>query len=115
MLSLYDLNLVHVPGKQMIQSNALSKQPNHVPEKDMDNEDITMLPGSLFIRTIDIDLHDLLVEKMMGDEFPNRMIQTLKEKGPMPIKSDLSTWEMREGLFFYNGRCYVPDNLDLQK
>ena len=64
---------------------------------------------------IDIDLHDLLVKKMMGDEFPNRMIQTLKEKGPMLMKSNLHVWETREGLLFYNGRCYVPDNLDLWK
>jgi len=112
-LSLYDLNLVHIPGKRMVQSDALSWWPDHVPEKDMDNKDITMLPGSLFIQMINIDLYNLMVEKMMGDNFPNKMIQMMKKKEPLPMKSDLHIWETREGLLFYNRRCYVPNDQDL--
>ena len=33
----------------MIQSDALSRQPAHVPENDNDNENIVILPDNLFI------------------------------------------------------------------
>ena len=72
-----------------------------------------MLPGSLFIQMINIDLYNLMVEKMMGDNFPNKMIQMMKKKEPLPMKSDLHIWETREGLLFYNRRCYVPNDQDL--
>ena len=34
----------------MIQSDALSRWPDFIPDKDMDNEDIMMLPDNLFIQ-----------------------------------------------------------------
>ena len=41
----YDLELVHTPGTRMVQSDALSRRPDHIPEQDTDNEDVTMLPN----------------------------------------------------------------------
>ena len=55
-LSEFDIKLVHTPGHKMIQSDALSRQPDFIPDKDTDNEDITMLPDNLFIQLLDIDL-----------------------------------------------------------
>jgi len=55
-LSEYDIKLVHTPGKKMIQSDALSQQPDHCPEEDNNNEDMILLPENLFINLIDIDL-----------------------------------------------------------
>ena len=40
----------------MIQSDMLSRWPDFIPDKDMDNEDITMLPDNLFIQLLDVDL-----------------------------------------------------------
>ena len=40
----------------MILSNMLSQQPDFVPEKDTDNEDIVLLPDWLFIDLINIKL-----------------------------------------------------------
>jgi hypothetical protein len=42
-------------GTKMVQSDGLSRRPDYVPENDMDNEDITMLPDDLFIGLIDTD------------------------------------------------------------
>ena len=42
----------------MVQSDALSRQPDYCPSEDNDNEDIIMLPDNLFINLIDIDLQD---------------------------------------------------------
>ena len=55
-LSEYDIKLVHTPGKKMIQSDALSQQPDHCPEEDNDNEYMILLPENLFINLIDINL-----------------------------------------------------------
>ena len=40
----------------MIQSDALSRRPDFIPDKDTDNEDIMMLPDNLFIQLLNIDL-----------------------------------------------------------
>jgi hypothetical protein len=42
----------------MIQSDALSRRPDYIPEIDEDNENITMLPDGLFINLIDVDLQN---------------------------------------------------------
>jgi hypothetical protein len=54
-LSEYDIKLIHQPGTKMIQSDALSRRPDHIPEGDDDNEDIIMLPDALFVKSINTD------------------------------------------------------------
>ena len=54
-LSEYDIQLVHMPGK-MIQSDVLSRRPDHCPEEDNDNKSMILLSENLFINLIDIDL-----------------------------------------------------------
>ena len=55
-LSEFDFKLVHIPGHKMIQSDALSRRPDYIPDEDNDNEDITMLPNNLFVNLIDVEL-----------------------------------------------------------
>jgi RNase H-like domain found in reverse transcriptase len=52
-LSEFDVKLVHQPGHKMIQSDALSQQPDLCPDEDTDNEDIVLLPDDMFIMLID--------------------------------------------------------------
>jgi hypothetical protein len=63
-LSQFDVKLVHVPGSQMIQSDALSRRADYIIGEDIDNENMTMLPDTLFVKAIDIELHDLITKKM---------------------------------------------------
>jgi Integrase zinc binding domain len=51
----------------------------------------------------------------MKDNLVNDMIKALKEKGTPPIKLLLSNWKVENGLLFFNDRCYVPDDTDLQR
>jgi hypothetical protein len=99
----------------MVQSDALSRRPDHVPKTDNDNEEVTLLPNELFLRQIDVQTCDVIIKVITKDDFPNRAIVALKEKGTPPIKSDLGAWELREGLLFFNDRCYVPTDLELRR
>ena len=40
----------------MIQSDALSRRPDFIPDKDTDNEDIIMLLDNIFLQLLDMDL-----------------------------------------------------------
>ena len=57
-LSEFDIKLVHTLGHKMVQSDALSRRPDFVPVDDDDNDDMTMLPDSLFINLIDTELQE---------------------------------------------------------
>ena len=62
MLSEYDIELIHVPRMQMVQSDALFRRPDYVLGEDTDKKDITILPDKLFIQVADTSLRDLIVE-----------------------------------------------------
>jgi len=42
----------------MIQSDALSRRPDMIPDEDNNNEDVVMLPPNLFVNLIDTELQD---------------------------------------------------------
>jgi hypothetical protein len=113
-LSQYNLNLVHVPGRQMVQSDALSRRPDHIPEGDTDNEDMTMLPETLFLRALDTDLQAEFLAQVKEDDFFGNAVEMLKKKNT-PIRSALEDWETRDDLLFYKGRCYVPKSEQLRR
>jgi len=56
-LSEFDLKLIHTPGSKMIQSDALSRQPDHITD-EIDNDDIIVLPDNIFIKMIDLELQN---------------------------------------------------------
>ena len=85
------------------------------PGKDDDNEDKTLLPNTLFVRTIDTELRSQIVENMMKDNLIKDAITALKTKGPPPIKSQLLDWKMESGLLFFKEKCVVPLNEELQR
>ena len=53
----YDIQLTHVPGKQLVAPDALSRRPDLIPKEDTDNEGVTLLPQTLFTRLVDIELN----------------------------------------------------------
>jgi RNase H-like domain found in reverse transcriptase len=114
-LSEFNLQLVHVPGSQMVQSDALSRQEDHIPENDTDNKDAILLPKQLFVKFIDMSMHDLLAKQIMKEDLVQDAIKALKEKGTPPTKSSLNDWKVENGLLFFNDRCYIPDNINLQR
>ena len=99
----------------MVQSDALSRRADHVPEEDADNEDMTLLPNDLFIKFINTDMHNLFAEQIMKDDIVRDAVAALKEQGTPPIKLSLSDWKVESGLLFFKDRCYVPNNEELQR
>ena len=86
LLSEYDNKLVHLPGSKMILSDTLSWQPDFVPEKDTDNEDIILLPDQLFINLIDIQLQQEIANTDNLDTNATTAIMLLLGKGPTDLK-----------------------------
>ena len=69
----------------MIQSDALSRRPDFIPDKDTDNEDIMMLPNNLFIQLLDIDLQRRIANTHDHDEEVTKALMTILEQGPHAI------------------------------
>ena len=69
----------------MIQSDALSRQPDFIPDKDTDNEDIMMLPDNLFIRLLDIDLQRRIANAHDQDDEVAKALLTMVEQRPHMI------------------------------
>jgi hypothetical protein len=113
-LSQFNLKLVHVAGNKMVQSDALSQRSDLCPEEDVNNVDVNLLPEELFVKVIDIGMHDLLAEAIMKDKTIQDVIQAVKTGGHFPIKSTPSDWKIEDDLLFFKDRCYVPSNSDLR-
>jgi len=112
-LSEFDLKLIHTPGSRMIQSDALSQQPDHITDK-IDNNDIIVLPNDIFIKMIDLELQDEIKNETAKDDFFAKALQAIKENGPLPIRSSLEEWKIEEGMWFFKDRCYIPPHEELQ-
>ena len=107
-LSQFDLQLVHTPGRNMVQSDALSRRPDLCPETDHDNEDRILLPDNLFVHLIDTELTTRFKVFAAKDAFFNTAHEAITNGTLPPMKTQLSDWEARDGLIFYKNRCYVP-------
>jgi hypothetical protein len=99
----------------MIQSDALSRRPDHVSDEDNDNEDIILLPDELFVRAVDLDLQESLITATNKDDFFAKALLALKTHGTPPIRSELSDWKFEEGVLFFKDKCYVPPDNELRR
>ena len=78
----------------MIQSDALSRRPDFVPEEDNDNKDITMLPDNLFVNLIDLDLQKCIANCKDMDRDVTKALTLLLEQKPATLKNDLEDWTL---------------------
>ena len=107
-LSEFNVKLVHTPGSKMVQSNALSQQPDLCPDEDKDNEDIIMLPANMFLNLIDVDLQEKIA---MSNDLDGNVAEALKlllENAPTPMTAGLEDWTIeqmnRQNILFYKGK-----------
>src|SRR5271168_213956 len=91
-LSKFNVRLIHVPGKHMIQSDALSRQPDLCPNDDHDNEDKVLLSDSMFINAIDLQLKDILVSLTDDDNIIKSVVRAFQSSEPFPVNSSKADW-----------------------
>ena len=91
----------------MIQSDALSRRPDHITDK-IDNDDIIVLPNNIFIKMVNLELQNEIREETAKDDFFVKALLAMKENGPLSIRSKLEDWKTEEGLLFFKNRCYIP-------
>ena len=103
----------------MVQSDALSRRPDHGIGEEHDNENMTLLPEELFLNLLDTDLQQRIAEAKDIDFDVNSVLQTLLNKGPNILWNDLSDWmieEMDKGnVLFYKGKNYIPKDNKLRR
>jgi hypothetical protein len=78
-LSEFDVKLVHMPGTKMIQSDALSRRPDHGEGNKQDNDDMVMLPEGLFLNLLDHEFDD--EQTFENDNEQSDLIKTLSVHG----------------------------------
>ena len=103
----------------MVQSDALSRRPDHGIGEEHDNENMTLLPEELFLNLLDTDLQQRIAEAKDIDFDVNSVLQTLLNKGPNILRNDLSDWTIEEtdkgNVLFYKGKNYIPKDKKLQR
>ena len=106
----------------MVQSDALSRRPDLCPDEDNNNEDIVMLPDSMFLNLIDTALQDKIanandLDQQAIDALNSLLNDTLT--APSPLKNDLQNWSFTEEnghrFLFYKNETYVPRNIELRR
>ncbi|GBE86918.1 hypothetical protein SCP_1001620 [Sparassis crispa] len=97
----------------MIQSDALSHR-NGLDDSESDNEDRILLPNALFVRSISPTLFDEIRNHAAKDLIVHEALEAIAHKGPFPMKSSLSDWEVRDGVILYKGKIYVPPSETLR-
>ena len=97
---IYDIKLIHTPGKKMIESDALSRRPDHCAGDDTDNTDVVMLPADLFIKLINLDLQESIADSEILDKDAKGALTLLMEQGPDTLRDGTEDWTVE----LFNGK-----------
>ena len=102
----------------MVQSDALSRQPDLCADNDTDNENMIMLPDNMFLNIIDMDLQQKIA---MMDDLDGSAAEALKlllETAPTSMTKRLEDWKIKttngRNILFFKGKNYIPRNMDLR-
>ena len=116
-LSEFDIKLIHLPGSKMIQSDALSQQPDHGIEGQLEEEETIMLPENMFVNLLDTELQERILNGKELDIDVKNAMETLLQEGPTSLKNDLEDWKIKEidrrKTMFYKGKNYIPKDQEL--
>jgi hypothetical protein len=81
---------------KMVQSDALSRQPDYGTNKRMQEEDKVVLPDNFFINLLDTELQKRILNRKELDLDVKNTIETLIEEGPTSFKNNLQDWTPME-------------------
>ena len=103
----FNLKIIHVPGKLLTGTDALSQQPDLLPSNNKDNAGVTLLSPSLFVNLIDTALSHHIQSASSGNPLVPQALQSMHEDS---FCSCLANWKVEGGILTYKGHVCVPAN-----
>ena len=110
----FDLTMIHVLGSHLTGPNALSRCPDLLPSTTLENEEVTLLPPSLFVNLIDTSLSHRIQSSSTSDPLVLQALQSMNGLILPAFHSRLSDWQYTEGVLTYKGHVYIPSDPSLR-
>ncbi|KAJ2927416.1 hypothetical protein H1R20_g9679, partial [Candolleomyces eurysporus] len=120
-LAQYDFKLEHRAGTSMVQSDALSRRPDHHPSEEEESKETVLLSPDKFISNIKMETDGSLFDATLREEIILKTQETSSmTEFPSLLKGELpENWnrhETKEGtLYLHKGRVYIPSDQTLRK
>ena len=96
----------------MIQSDALSRRPDHGIDESIGREDQILLPDDLFVNLLDVNPQECILNAKDLDMDIKNVIETIQRNGPTNLLNDISDWKIEEingqKTIFYKEKNYIP-------
>ena len=92
----------------------MSRRPDLIPKDTNDNDQITLLPESLFVNTIDLAIADEVAKSSEKDPIILKTLQAMDKDLPTQFRSRLSDWSYDARILSNQGRIYIPDQDNLR-
>ena len=103
-LTNYNLKPIHVPRSKLCTP---IWWPDLILKIDDDKEGITLLPPSLFVNLIDVELNKKITKSSEKDPLVLNALQVLEGEVPTQFRSQLSDWSYDAGVLAYQGRVFL--------
>lgn len=113
-LSQFNIQLIHQPGKTLVQADALSRRPDHNPG-DHDNEDVTMLPEELFVNAVHTELQERIRNTTSRDTTVMESLNHTWYLKKKPLIGSPTDWDTDDGIVLFKDKVYVPPDQDLRR
>lgn len=102
----------------MVVADALSRRTDHQAKDGTHN--VILFPPDNFLDSMEVtiedqELKDQIRTKGIKDDLMIEAIEVLKYGKLPPIRSALVDWHTSDGLLWYKGRLYIPDDIDLRR
>ena len=116
----FNFVLVHKPGTTNTRADPLSRLLTHEVLDSEDNRDqIVLKPEQFKIAAATALADPSPLEQRIRDctEREQEVVQalkTLQSKGPRRMVNGILEWEEQDGLLYYRGKLYIPDNKELR-
>ncbi|RXW20770.1 hypothetical protein EST38_g5090 [Candolleomyces aberdarensis] len=115
-LAQYDFKLEHRPGTTMVQSDALSRRPDHHPSEEEESRETVLLLPERFVANIKLEADGTMFDSSLRKEIATALqSEAVKTEFPALLSEILPEhWERyptEEGpLFLYKGKVYIPSD-----
>ena len=113
----FDIKLIHLPGTQMVQSDALSRRPDHGIDESTGKEKQTLLLENMFINLLDTNLQEQILNSCDKTMDIKATLETIMKEGPTSLQHDLTNWKIEDidgrKAIFYKGKNYISNDQEL--